>query len=789
MNTFKLTGRFPEYQRAFGDGELALHMDRYGGILEMSLLTSYKHEDGRVYQDTCAVPIISRVRGRAHGRPLYGPAIQFLSEEKDGQLLYHEPLDPEILPWGVNGKSLGMIIDNGQLRFQFKRNKKNPEKLIIPISKYHLFNGEFRSNKNQHCGNGNDLHAARAEFPFDRDKPFKNASGMLKWDAPVFDKKENLLFWPGKLEFPFQTETFYLGIKLSTSITLDENENLWIVQGKWGKKDVLYAAMGIYTTEQALRENLKNGGSDYSAIDRQKRNFISRIEKQTAVAEIKGIPAATELMKCSPAYLNSLVLRNDPAIRAAQFKYGVFYLWDSVSPIRDFLWQGQFQKAKDLYCNLIDYPYLELSGWVVSQMVLMLEEILSFDYDMAFFEKAMTFLKRALKSQIKLTSPETGLVVSYLNCGVDDPTELDLDGLYPAPCVNGWWYGALRVLENIGYRHNDPDLIAEVAPLIPKIEKSFIKGFYDKKEGFLYSGIKEDLTHGKTVAFQNTSTLGIDYPFGTYLMRSILKPLAAYHAKKLYHPEGTAAVAWNTMITCEMWKSVHMNQHLGHESKLARLAGNMKNAYRMVTGYLNIFDHYKCAIETFNYSGCLGNEGQVCDWQTFSSTSACEAIRTGLAGIGRHGGGLYYIPAEDDHVITLDQINLKSSSVAIEISGKGKYCTMTLNGKAVKGSMQLPVDLLKRGKNIWKIKRSNTPFTGPVLLTTYGAPIHALETNGKELSFRIGYAGHYPMEFAASAKAKVYVDGKPVKTEINSDNGHLYIDTVFAKDSVILIKE
>ena len=66
-------------------------------------------------------------------------------------------------------------------------------------------------------------------------------------------------------------------------------------------------------------------------------------------------------------------------------------------------------------------------------------------------------------------------------------------------------------------------------------------------------------------AFQNTSTAGLNYPFGSYLMRKGIVPMAEYQARRLYHPGGRTAVAWDTEIECEMWKSVHMNQYDGHE--------------------------------------------------------------------------------------------------------------------------------------------------------------------------------------------------------------------------------
>jgi len=127
-------------------------------------------------------------------------------------------------------------------------------------------------------------------------------------------------------------------------------------------------------------------------------------------------------------------------------------------------------------------------------------------------------MKQYLETMLKFTNPATGMIVSYMNTGVDIPSELGLAGLYAAPCINAWWYGALRILENLALNREDNETAEKTAPLIKRLEASYLKGFLSVENGYLRSGINEDLSHGSIEAFQNTSTIGLDYPFGAYLM-------------------------------------------------------------------------------------------------------------------------------------------------------------------------------------------------------------------------------------------------------------------------------
>ena len=202
-----------------------------------------------------------------------------------------------------------------------------------------------------------------------------------------------------------------------------------------------------------------------------------------------------------------------------------------------------------------------------------------------------------------------------------------------------------------------------------------------------------------------------------------------------------------------------------------------------------IFREYGTAVETFNYSGCLGNETQTSEWQAFSATAVCEALRSGLAGIARHGGGLHYLPAEDHRRIQLKNLRWKHHFVHVEISGKGAYfLPMKINGKTLPGTAQLPADCLEGKTIFWTIRRSVRPFATPVLLNSFGLPVCAVCAKKDLLSFRTADEGHYPMEIHAGAELDVSVNGIPVPIEYDPAVSRIWLDRCFLKGDLIEIR-
>jgi len=211
-------------------------------------------------------------------------------------------------------------------------------------------------------------------------------------------------------------------------------------------------------------------------------------------------------------------------------------------------------------------------------------------------------------------------------------------------------------------------IIVGCRKIASKIETHYEQCFYDEKEKYLKAALGINGKDPDLMVFQNTHTVGMDYVHGPWLLRRLVRQLAAYQAERLYHPCGHTAVSFDSAVPCEMWKSVHMNQHIGHECKVARFGGLAEEAKRVMDGYLSYFGKYRTAVETFNLAGCDGDSSQLANWQAFSATGALQGLICGVAGWLVHRGGFSWIPAAGPRS-EIRNLNGKELSV----SGRGKY--------------------------------------------------------------------------------------------------------------------
>lgn len=779
---------FPEMYRAFVEGELSVCMERFGGINEISLLDVVE-ADGKVYPDNHAMPIFSRKDVTVLDRHLFGAAIRLFSKDTDGRVFYHYPCNPELYPWGVSGatekSAFEMLIDSKRIIFNCHYQEDRRNDFLISFSKHHLYNGEFSSIKNQRVTKSGLMQYERAGLVMNPSEPFPNGSARLTWEKPKLC--DNKLLFHARIDFSYASKDLWLAATADVDLSLSEPPALWALSGKWAAKTEICAALALADTREEALHNAETGCQEFLRIRAAKFAKSTRLKEAAPKIDIENLPAARKFMDVAIDYQNAMLVGGGVGIRAAAYKYGFFAMWDAIYPIRDFLWNGQVDQAKKMLRYLISYPYMNSSPWMSTHLILTLNELLAYSDDAALVDYAWPYLKNFLEVSLKSTNPRTGLVLCHMNVGVDNPKELGLNGLYHASCINSWWYGALRVLENLALERGDLATTAAVRPIIELLETNYLKAFYAEKAGYLRTGVGEDMVPGKVEIYQNTSTIGMDYLHGQYLLRSVVKPLAAYQAKQLYHPLGRTAVSWDSEVCCEMWKCVHMNQHNGHEMKLARLADMAPEAYRVVGNYLEMFERYKTAIETFNLSGDHGNASQTADWQSHSATACGEAIRQGLIGIGRHRGGLYYIPADDHHAARMENVQVGDTTVDIRITGQGKYARMTVDGRALEGTMQIPVDMLPAGNVTWEIERSSTPGAAPTLLNAFDLPVRTFSSGKDQVAFTVGRAGRFPIKISALCPPAAYVNGSEIVGEWNGDDGTFWLDLQLAIDDVVKI--
>ena len=791
----KFQGGFPLEFLTFCRNEYSLTVERFGGIDCIRLL-DYETFGDKTYYERGRLDIFSRNAASSMGRVLYGPAIRFLTRV-NGRDLVLRPVNGDHLPYGIRATqqedgldgSYSMRIGDHAAAFEFGCFSELREKFIVMVSKLHVADLDTEASKNQYaCTNGEwGIHWLPAKYrdaSFDPAKPFADDGMMhLKWQKFYF--KDNALIMAGDLSFAYGSHPLYVVLKCDNPIQMEETGEQWKLFSDWNGKDRIRFAIAYGRSESEAMQYADDAITLYAdrmAADDRENEIIQQLAPECNIADI---PEAADFIRIVPLQQNALLLgenAKEAAIRASAHKFGYFALWDHIYPIRDFFMSGQLDKAKKLLTYLLDYPHIRTALWSTFQMILAINEYLAYHKDKEFLNQAWPVLRDWFEFACTLADPEYGLVKFSLNMGSDNPAELGGEDLFFASDINGWWYNACRVMENFAYEMQNTEIAEQAAELSAKMEKSYPEKFFNDEVGYLTVAVK-----GKNEIYHNSASEVVEYPYGRKLMRHGIKSMADYQANKLYHPLGHVAVSWDSAVKCEMWRDVRMNQHVGHECKLARFAGDSAEAKRIIKGYLNYYKRTLNAIETFNYFGCDADVHELSDWQAFSATAAQHGIFQGVCGLFWHRGGLCYTPAKDTGDISIKKFHIRDGQYEIQISGDGAYTSgIILNGASLNGTMQIPVDRHKK-ENVLKITRSATPYDKAVLLYALDLEIEDVTATDSALCFRSCNTCHTDMVFAIPPGAAICLtcNGKELEYELDPAQSQLlYSGMILAGDEI-----
>lgn len=763
----KIDDLFPTQYRAFYRGELSACVERFGGIDNISLL-DIRECGGKLYPDRMKFPWLCRNMSSTMGRPLYSPAIQF----RYGCKLY-VPENAELYPFGFLTESYSMVISDNAFSFRFKAPEKEPFSMLI--SKFHIYEGELPTLHNQLAVIASGIQLLPDELRgegFDNQYPFGETVMKIERKKPYFEN--NCLIFEAVCTFADHVKSKYWVISANEDLKFTEIANNYILASE--KADI---EIGFGFADDLARA-VKQAKKDFDAELHSSLEF----SQCSLSAEVADLPAVHDFVKVYPAYQKHLTLAEtdkELAIRAAADKFGFFALWDHIYPIRDMLIIGEYKRAEKALRYMMTYPWAETCPWVTLHWTMAAAEYLAYTKDFAFLDEAMPFLRKSFEFNKRFVNKDTGLIATTLNVGVDCSAEVGITGLFYASCINGWWYDSLRSLENIALYVKDETLACECRKIAELVDENYEEAFYVPQTGYLRAARKSNGDVPDIEIFQNTHTIGMDYPFGSYLLRKIVKNLSHYQATELYHPMGHCAVAPDSDIPCEMWKSVHMNQHLGHECKIARYAGNAAEAERVMAGYLDYFSKYHTAVETFNLAGCNGDTSQLGNWQAFSATAAMQAFLSGIGGWEIDRGGWHWVWGGGSESL-FNNINGKD----FEVKGRGSAASgIYVDGKFIAGSMQIPSDI--DGRKI-KIERTEQIIEHPVLLNAVDAQVKDVTVNGTNLSFVIGNDVHSAVRCYAPSHAAVFVSGKQISEIFRAWDKTFYFDCVFKAGDKVEIK-
>ena len=750
----KFEKTFPVWYRAFTHGEIAMLMEQTGGICDLAIV-DVAYKNGIPFPDNAYWPIFTRNGGSSGNRPLMGSGIRLLNLSPDGTVDHVIPESPEVFPWGFKSKNMTAFLDTKRVFLKVKKTSDSQSALRLCVDENYLFRGQSRCTKSQR---NTPIAIGNSEYlgsPIDPDKPFPN--GLFERTVHAAQVKEHCLLFHETMHLPYGDKEIYFAFYCGDDAVFRKDKNFHFVDTLWKNKSKQTVIIAFADTAKDACKNAKTAFVEADTLLQKKCRKDALLSRKAAIVKTDTFPAMTDFFREQNRYLHAFLVGDGIGVRAASYKFSFFAMWDAIFPIRDFLRNGETEQAKKMFRYLLHYPNMEFFPWGAMHLILMLEEILAYQKDDALFAEAWPILKKFIANIREMTDDKTGLYHDLANCAVDDNAELGLTGRHYPACLNGFYYNVLRTMENFAGDYGEDGTIYHQA--WKKLEQHYMPLFYNEQAGYVRHALDNQLKPAKIEVLMNTSVIALEFPFGEWLFGDKIGAIAHYKATQLKHPLGYSAVAYNSPLPCDMWKYVHMNQHLGHEGKLARFAGNTKEVKRILAPYFQHFENYGVAVETYNLAGCNGNESQVANWQTFSATAASTCIISGLCGIFHHRGGYSYDPADGNDVITLENFRLNGKKLKIKIQGHGKYAVSKFNGISLHGTLQLPVDLPLRKENEWIITRTEICPAEPILISTHGLPVSAVVSDGNILSFTANRTGTYPMKWSSRGKVQVYVNG------------------------------
>ncbi|HEY3418650.1 MAG TPA: hypothetical protein VGM23_17375, partial [Armatimonadota bacterium] len=656
---FFLEDGLPDEYYALTDGELSLTAERNGGINTLHVLDILAHA-GKLYPERGPSPIvIQREGGQCGLRPLYGPGIQFLSthrrpDGRPGRNLFHCPDTLELYPFGYRSISerfggrtaYDLIIDGRSVLFRFANNFPNRDQLIMTLNKDHIRSGEMGSMKYQFTGWW--VPEELQELSPDRAQPFPDDHrATLTWSSIGLDAASGIFFLDGAMSFAYGEKGAVVALGGERIPTLRETNDRYLLSFPWEQAEEQRLFLVVAETRAEALERLAELKANAGQIVERKIAGAIDYARRAPRLDIAALPTAAEFARIMPPFERSMVLAEtatEACIRAATHKYGFFAMWDQIYPARAFLALGDLPLAQKLLRYMVTLPGSEALIWNNVQIITQIEEIVAFDRESAFLREMFPHLKRFFLTLARVADPRTGLLPNNNSSGVDDPEEIGISGVIWPSCVNGWWYNSCRAMEGFALRLGDAEVEEAARAIGAKVAAHYLPVFFDPERGYLHAVVDPKTGRG-TGVYQNVSTLGMDYPYGEYLLHTALPEIAAFQADALCHPNGRSAVVYDDRAH-EMWKHVIMFQHLAHETKVARATGLGDEALRIVDNYLRIFRRCKVAMETQNLCGAEGDISQRANWQAFGARACYGALLEGILGLQWDIGGLVYVPCD-----------------------------------------------------------------------------------------------------------------------------------------------
>ena len=804
---FVLNDGLPDEFYALAEKDISVTVEKNGGINSIKIWDIFYH-NGKPYPDANPTPPVIQKSGNKCGiRPLYGPGIRFVSEchtgdDKSDRRFYHFPGNAVLYPFGFTSHSAqssykleyDLLIHDQSMICRLGNNAPERHNLMMIISKDHFRHGKMPSVKNYVAYEMANPHSQSwrpmikssggdGAFPF-------HEKGEYDLDWEKFELAQNSDFFEirGLMKFSYLKKTIHIVIKADRPLKLEETRDRYILKWEWdtsSPEDKITVCMAFDENRDSAIAKANTHVKSFKQILNEKIQRNVRYSNFSTQINISSIPEASAFAKTIIPFEKAMIVgetANEACIRPAMDKYGFLPLWDQIWPAKAFICAGDFETAKKLVNYMLTLP--DDKQLFMNDLILILcaEEIFTFTGDTAYLSGIWQELKEIFLLLNENSDPETRLLSFNSTCGVDDPGELGLEGMIWPSCLNGWWFGVCRAMENMALLTGDSEIAACANLTGNKIYKNYMRIFLNQKKGYLSVAVEPGTLRQSPVC-QNVSTLGMDCPYGEYLLHSHIFECAEYQANALYHPMGRSSVALDD-DAYESWKNAYMFQHLAHEAKTARAAGRGDEALRITQTYFNIFRKTLTAIETYNLNGCEKDITQRADWQAFGARGAYGALIEGVAGIQWDAGGFQYVPCEVSGDISLSDFKFRNTIWDIAIKGEGAYCNdIIIDGQKLPGTMKIPAKFLTdSNRHSLVIERTNTPFYKPVLLSALNASIEESTSCRERLKFSILNEAHTTLKIYSPVKPVVRVNDIETDYEWDEKKSVLWLD-IMVKDN------
>lgn len=773
---------FPEDHRAFCSGELSVAIDRFGGLECITYLNSVQYK-GKSYPSRKPIEYFSR-NGWILNRPFISPALRFVCEHTDGSVRTPCPEYPELYPNGVKSKDYEFVLSQKSFSLQLCATKTGICKYVATFSKMHYscqssLNTVYNQLAHEHVWLPPEY---RGEL-FDEGLPFPDGTLEIKAMIPRYDAESNAIIFCKKLAHPAYNARLYFIVTSQLPLHFEENKNDWLVITESTEQASNIFSVGFGESLAIALERARIAGKNHRKSIRSMEAACNSNSNAPSFS-LEHYTEAERFAKVFPAYQKALICGETDktaAIRAAYLKYGFFPIWDHIYPVRDFLISNEHKLARKCLAYMLDYPHWDTNPFVMIHLSLALDEYLAFTKDNSLLDEFYPQLKKSFEFTETLVSQKTGLLRYGIDTAVDVMEELGLSNLFYASCVNGWWYDACCCLINFAKEKNDLEFETKVSRYERLISENYEDVFFDKRQGFLRAAVAGKGQNMTCEVFLHTKSLPLDYCNGSWLFRRIVPQMSKFVMDRLLHPWGVSAVSYDSEVPCLYLKGTRMNQHLGHSCKLLRQANRVEGVRHLLNAYMYVFHQTECAVETFNYSYCSGDQQQRADWQAFSATAAMQAIIQGALGLFWHRGGLVYVPAEEDGDNSIANFHFAGKKWNVKCSGKGNEIQrFTINGQKLAGSMQIPDDFVHGREILVEITRGTKTDKRPRLLWAIGASICQLRSTKNTFEFTITNKCRAQFAFQTETRAILFVNGNKVTAEYSAQQKRLW----FAGDAI-----